>query len=127
MIFSLATLLILQCVGEGVTRAFNLPIPGPIMGMMLLLLISLFRPALADPVELTATALLRNMSIFFVPAGVGIVESFDKLQGGLVAIFAAISLSTALAIGVTALVARALLRFQNKRKRVKGAAGNGSF
>jgi holin-like protein len=111
MIESLVALLFCQLVGEALVHALSLPLPGPVLGMMLLFLALLWRgrkvpgqaqvpEALAD----TSDALLRNLSLLFVPAAVGIVQHVATLRENGLAIAVAIVISTALAMAVTALV-----------------------
>jgi holin-like protein len=110
MIGGLTVLLGFQLAGEVVVRALDLPVPGPVLGMAALLVAMVTVPKLADVTAPVARVLLTNLSLLFVPAGVGIVRHLDKLgsQGG--AIVTAVVLSTALAIavgaGVFVLVAR---------------------
>jgi holin-like protein len=66
----------------------------------------------ADAIEPTALELLRHLSLLFVPAGVGIMVSASALRGNTLAVVVAVAVSTTLAIAVTALVTRALLRMQ---------------
>lgn len=114
MLRSLATLLFFQCLGEGVSYVFRLPIPGPVIGMLLLFGFIMMRPAVADAIEPTALELLRHLSLLFVPAGVGIMVSAQKVRGEALAVIVSVAVSTTLAIAVTALVTRALLRHQRR-------------
>ncbi len=112
MLQALAVLLVFQCLGEGVSQGLSLAVPGPVIGMLLLLGFVMLRPALADAVEPTALEILRHLSLLFVPAGVGIMVSAGRLRGDALAVVVSIVVSTTLAIAVTALVTRALLRRQ---------------
>jgi holin-like protein len=114
MLRALATLLLFQCLGEGVSYVFRLPVPGPVIGMLLLLGFIMMRPAVADAIEPTALELLRHLSLLFIPAGVGIMVSAKKVQGDALAVVVAVAVSTTLAIAVAALVTRALLRRQRR-------------
>jgi holin-like protein len=114
MLFALATLLVFQCLGEGVSYLFGLPVPGPVIGMLLLLAFLVARPKAAEMVEPTALELLRHLSLLFVPAGVGIMVSASAVSGDLFAVVVSIAVSTTLAIAVTALVMRTLLRRSRK-------------
>ncbi|MCG3188821.1 MAG: hypothetical protein LKCHEGNO_01011 [Burkholderiaceae bacterium] len=110
MLRALATLLLFQCLGEGVAYVLRLPVPGPVIGMLLLFLLVSVRPRVADAMEPTALELLRHLSLLFVPAGVGIMVSAGTIRGNALAVVVSIAVSTTLAIAVSAWVTRALLR-----------------
>jgi putative effector of murein hydrolase LrgA (UPF0299 family) len=108
MLQAFAILLIFQCVGEGVAFVTGLPIPGPVIGMLLLFGTLLARPRLLELLEGTASELLRHLSLLFVPAGVGIVVAASSGRGQWLAIVAAVVGSTLLTLGVTAFVMQRL-------------------
>jgi holin-like protein len=114
MLGALAALLFFQCLGEGVSYCFHLPVPGPVIGMLLLFGFLMLRPQAADAIEPTALELLRHLSLLFVPAGVGIMVSASRIRGDAVAVIVSIAVSTTLAIAVAALVTRALMRRQQR-------------
>ncbi|MEA3089603.1 MAG: holin-like protein [Caballeronia sp.] len=118
MLRALATLLLFQCFGEGLSMGLHVPVPGPVIGLLLLFGYLLIRPSAVDSIEPTALELLRHLSLLFVPAGVGIMVAADKVRGEGLAIAVALVVSTTLAIAVTALVTRALMRRQMRRARV---------
>jgi putative effector of murein hydrolase LrgA (UPF0299 family) len=88
----------------------GLPVPGPVIGMLLLFTALVAKPGLAAAVEGTANELLRHLSLLFVPAGVGIVAAAASVSGYWLAIVVAVVVSTLLTLGVTALVLQALTR-----------------
>ncbi|WP_071675464.1 CidA/LrgA family protein [Nioella nitratireducens] len=104
MIFHITVLLVFQLVGEVISRALFPVLPGPVLGMVLLLAAMALIPRLATAIKETATGLLGHLSLLFVPAGVGVIGHMDLLVAHGVAIFAALVLSTVLAIAVGALV-----------------------
>jgi putative effector of murein hydrolase LrgA (UPF0299 family) len=110
MLAAFAILLIFQCLGEGVAFVTGLPIPGPVIGMLLLFAALVARPSLATAVEGTANELLRHLSLLFVPAGVGIVVAASSVSGHWLAIVVAVMASTLLTLAVTALVMQVLTR-----------------
>ena len=122
MLRALATLLVFQCLGEGVSYLFKLPVPGPVIGMLLLFGFLMLRPQIADAIEPTALELLRHLSLLFIPAGVGIMVSAGKVRGDALAVVVSLVVSTTLAIGVTALVTRALLRRQRNEPAARERA-----
>jgi holin-like protein len=98
MILHLATLLFYQLVGEVISRALNLPLPGPVIGMALLFLTLTVLPRVAQAIAPTTKVLLAHLSLLFVPAGVGVVGHLDRFGSDGVAIMTALILSTILAI-----------------------------
>ena len=112
MLQALATLLTFQCLGEGVSYLFRLPVPGPVIGMLLLFGFIMLRPQVANAIEPTALELLRHLSLLFIPAGVGIMVSATRIRGNVLAVIVSVAVSTTVAIVVTAFVTRALLRRQ---------------
>jgi holin-like protein len=110
MLETLALLLALQTLGEVLSYALGLPIPGPVLGMVMLLLLLAPRPSLVARLKATTTTLLQHLSLLFVPAGVGVMVHWQRLSSEGVAIVVAIVVSTVLAIAATALTVRALLR-----------------
>ena len=75
----LAWLLVCQSVGELLSRALSLPLPGPVVGMMILLL-ALRWPAVRTPVAACADFLLSHLSLLFVPVGVGVMTHLDLVS-----------------------------------------------
>lgn len=105
----LALLLLFQAAGEGLTRALALPFPGPVVGLVLLLL-GLRWPLIREPVKASAELLLAHLSLLFVPVGVGVITRLDLVSRYGPQLLAVIVLSTWLGMAVTALVLRGLLR-----------------
>jgi holin-like protein len=102
MIASLSLILLCQLIGEVAVRAIGVPLPGPVIGLVLLLLLLLGRdrfPALArgplanDGVEGVSRGMLANLSLLFVPAGVGVVQKLDLLAEHGTAILAILAVS----------------------------------
>ena len=71
-------LLLLQSIGEVISRALHLPLPGPVVGM-LLLLFALRWHLVHDSVSVVAEFLLQHLSLLFVPVGVGVMTHLDVL------------------------------------------------
>lgn len=99
----LAWLLALQSLGELLARGLHLPFPGPVVGM-LLLLVALRWPLVREPVAACADALLQHLSLLFVPVGVGVMTHLGLVGDYGLRMLLAIALSTFIGIAVTALV-----------------------
>lgn len=81
MIRGLTVLLLLQVVGEIVVDVTGLPVPGPVVGMVLLFgWLQWRRPAADAGTMRAADGLLRHLQLLFVPAGVGIVTHLAVLR-----------------------------------------------
>lgn len=94
MINGLAWLLVCQVVGEVLVRLTGLPVPGPVVGMVVLFGLLLWRrPAEDAGVLRVSDALLRHLQLFFVPAGVGVVVYLGVLRDDAVPIAGALVLS----------------------------------
>lgn len=104
MLPALATLLVFQTIGEVLSYALALPIPGPVLGMALLLAFLLVHEPAVDGLRPTCVELLKHLSLLFVPAGVGVMLHVTRIANEWLPIVAALLGSTALAIVVTALV-----------------------
>lgn len=110
MLGALTVLLVYQLIGEVIVQFTRLPVPGPVIGMLLLFLTLSMRGKLAEPLSDTANGILQHLSLLFVPAGVGVMVHFARVSGEWLPIIVAVLISTALAIAVTALVMRVLMR-----------------
>lgn len=108
MLYTLAILLLFQCLGEGLVFVLKLPVPGPVIGMLLLFAALLLRPRLHALVEPGGTELLRHLSLLFVPAGAGIVAAGAQIGGQWPALVAALVGGTLVTLALTAAVVRAL-------------------
>ena len=99
-----AVLLVFQLVGEIVSRAAGWPVPGPVVGMALLLVALELRLPQDEGLRTVSSGLLSHLSILFVPAGVGVMLHVARIVDEWIPIVVALLASTALAIAVTALV-----------------------
>jgi len=106
MVGSLTLILVCQLVGELVVGALNIPIPGPVVGMLLLLAVLFVKGNVTRTLETTTDGLLRAMSLLFVPAGTGVMMHFQLLGEALVPLSIAVVVSTTVTIVVTALMMR---------------------
>jgi holin-like protein len=110
MLGALTVLLVYQLVGEVLVQLTGLPVPGPVVGMLLLFITLVARKGVPDVLRGTSQQLLSHLSLLFVPAGVGVMLHFDRLGNEWLALSAALVASTVLTIAVTALVMRFLQR-----------------
>lgn len=110
MIAGLVEILLFQGLGEVVSR-FLLPlIPGPVVGLVLLLAWFRVRGRIPQAVEGVADALVQHLGLLFVPAAVGVVMFWPQLRSHAWAVAAALVASVVATIAVTALVLRLAAR-----------------
>jgi holin-like protein len=104
MLHTLAVLLLFQTVGEVLSYALGLPLPGPVLGMALLLVWLLVDKRVAARLRATSLELLKHLSLLFVPAGVGVMVHAGRIADEWWPILVALVVSTVLALAVTAVV-----------------------
>ena len=104
MLAALTTLLLFQLIGEVLARALNLPIPGPVIGMLLLFLTLWLRDGPDTELRETGQTLLQHLSLLFVPAGTGIMVHLHRVADEWLPLAASLLISTFAALAVTALV-----------------------
>ncbi len=111
----LAWLLVFQSIGELLSRGLSLPLPGPVLGMVLML-VGLRFPVVREPVSVCAGFLLSHLSLLFVPVGVGVMTNLDLLgrYGGRKLVV--IAVSTWIGLAVTALV----LYWPDRKRKSEG-------
>ncbi len=110
MLGAFTLLLVYQLAGEVIVQLTGLPVPGPVVGMLLLFVTLAARGGAPQWLRDTCNGLLAHLSLLFVPAGVGVLLHFDRLGAEWLPIVVALVASTVVTIAVTALVMRALQR-----------------
>jgi holin-like protein len=108
MIISLTVILLCQLLGEALARGLAWPLPGPVLGMVFLLVLLSLRdrigmkvPELGKTLDSTGKGLLAHLSLLFIPAGVGVVQRLDVFAEHGVGLAIALVLSTLVTLIVT--------------------------
>ena len=114
MIAGLVRILFFQGLGELVSHFLLTLIPGPVVGLVLLLGWFSVRKRIAPEVEIVATALVQHLGLLFVPAAVGVVMFWPQLRTHAVAVVAALVVSVVLTIAVSALVLKIISKRQGQ-------------
>jgi holin-like protein len=118
MPFALTVLIGAQLAGEVIHRLLHLPLPGPVIGMFILALALVTRAqswltptaSCSSDLHKTATVLISNMGLLFVPAGVGIIAELNILQREWLPIVTGLLVSTVLGLVVTGVVMHRITR-----------------
>ncbi len=104
MLLYLTLIFCCQLMGELITHTFDIPVPGPVLGMLLLFCWLILKKSIPEDLAVVSDGLLNHLSLLFVPAGVGVMMHFRLLGDDWVAIGGSLLVSTTLTILVTALM-----------------------
>ena len=102
-------LLVFQLAGLAVQCVTHIPLPAPVLGMILLAAVLLWRKRPHEPLERTADGLLSLLGLLFVPAGVGVIAELALLRAAWFPLAAGLIVSTLLSLVVTAWTMNRLL------------------
>ena len=108
MLPSLTVLLLCQLTGEVLVRLLKLPLPGPVVGMVILFLGLVVRGRVPSGLDQTVKAILGNFALLFIPASVGVMVHLNAIWTEALPIAAAILGSTILTMVVTGRLMQAL-------------------
>jgi putative effector of murein hydrolase LrgA (UPF0299 family) len=108
MIISLTIILLCQLLGEAVARGLGWPLPGPVLGMLFLLVFLSLRdrigtkvPEFGQALDATGKGLLAHLSLLFIPASVGVIQRLDVLAEHGLGLAVALIVSTFATLVVT--------------------------
>jgi holin-like protein len=104
----LAIILAICFIGEVLNKLLNIPIPGNVIGMIILLISLLTGLIRLEAIEDVAEFLLKHLAFFFVPAGVGIISSMDIIKANLFPMLVVILLSAIVVMVVTGITVQIL-------------------
>ena len=106
MLSAITQLLLFQLAGELLARGLELPVPGPVLGMVLLFAMVVLRGGVDGELQHTAQSLLQHLSLLFVPAGAGIMLHLHRVADEWLPLTLSLLVSTFVTLAVTALVMR---------------------
>lgn len=105
-----ATLLLCQLLGETLSRGLQWPVPGPVIGLLLLFCWLSLRGGPDEDLRQGSQHLLQHLSLLFVPAGTGIVVHLHRVGAEWLPLVLSLLVSTVLTLIVTAAVMHACQR-----------------
>ncbi len=118
MLSYLAVILFCQLIGEIIVRMMKLPIPGPVIGMVILFCGLVLRREIPSELETLGGFLHRHLPLLFVPAGVGIITNLELLMKSWAAFAGAIIVGTILTISITSVIMQFLNRRHMKHQKI---------
>tara|TARA_B110000967_G_scaffold71227_1_gene73709 strand:- start:139 stop:519 length:381 start_codon:yes stop_codon:yes gene_type:complete len=121
MLKSLFIIFFYQLLGEAIQKIFEINIPGPVIGLILLLLsFIIFSKKLTHSkkiikeISVTSNQIINYLSLLFVPIGVGVVMHINYLGDNLFKIFSIIIIGTLATLVFTAFVMEKIINSENK-------------
>lgn len=115
MIGSLLVLIGLQLAGEVIVRLLGLPLPGPVLGMLLLFMALAAYGGPPKALKETSNGFLAHLALLFVPAGTGIVVHSARIADEWLPLAITLVGSTAITLVVTAATMRGIMRLRGDR------------
>ncbi|MCC1495858.1 CidA/LrgA family protein [Alcanivorax sp. 1008] len=112
MLDGLLILLAFQFAGDLLVRTLGLPLPGPVLGMVLLLIALTTRAAVLQRVAPAANLLIGNLTLLFFPIGIGIVLEWERYSKHGLALLVSIVAGTIIALVLVTALLKLLLRSQ---------------
>lgn len=127
MLKSIFIIFLYQLIGESVQKYFELTIPGPVIGLIFLLVSlillrqtkSAYIKKTKEEISHTSNYITSYLSLLFVPIGVGVVMHLTYLEQNYIPVLAVIFISTILTIGFTAVLMEKINNYQKKNVRKK--------
>ena len=115
MVVGILSLLLFQLLGHVLVGAFNLPIPPPVLGLVLLFCYLLVRGQADESLVKTTSILLPLLPLFLIPAGAGIVQHHSLLANEWIPIAVALSVSLVASLVIVPFVFLFFIRLFRKQ------------
>jgi holin-like protein len=97
-------------IGEAMNRLLNIPVPGNVMGMIILLAALLGKLIKLESIEDAAEFMLKHLAFFFIPSGVGLISNMGDIAANLLPMLAVIILSAVVVMVTTGITIQFLKR-----------------
>ena len=101
--------------GEFISQVLSLPIPGNILGMIILLVLLWTKVVKLDQIETISNFLLDHLAFFFIPAGVGLMTSVGIIKDSWLKLIVVCIVTTIIIIASTGLIVQYITRKNAKR------------
>ena len=122
MLNSIFTILLFQLIGEFIQKFTEISIPGPVIGLILLLGVLLIRakyfkeyPSIEDSLVNFSERFLNYLPLLFIPIGVGVVMHLSLLEENLISVIGIIVLGTLLTLALTGFIMEKFLKNDNQK------------
>lgn len=122
MLNSIFTILLFQLIGEFIQKFTEISIPGPVIGLILLLGVLLIRakyfkehPSIEKSLVDFSERFLNYLPLLFIPVGVGVVMHLSLLEENLISVISIIVLGTLLTLALTGFIMEKFLKNDNQK------------
>lgn len=122
--FQIAFLYVLSLLGGIIVEFLHVPLPGSIIGLIILLLLLHMKIVKKEYVADGAGFLLPILTLLFIPATVGVVNYPELLSWLGVSLLIITIISTIFSLGVTAKFAQKLEQTERQKEEVEVYASN---
>ena len=117
MIGEFMLILVINYIGILISTVLHFPLPGTITALLLLFLLLQFKVLKLEKIENAGNFLLLNMTIFFMPPTVKIIDSYELLEKDLFKIIVIIIVSTFLTMGITGKVVQLMIDLKERKEK----------
>lgn len=103
--------------GELISKGLSLPLPGNILGMIILLILLCTNIIKIEKIENISSFFLDHLSFFFIPAGVGLISSFNSIKDSILSILLLCIITTIIVLLTTGYVVQGMIKIKENKKR----------
>lgn len=114
IILQIAVVFAICWVGEIVAAQLPIPFPASVLSMILLFILLMIRFIRVEHIREKAEFMTKNMAVFFIPAGVGIIDNYIYVQGNVLPLLTVCFVSTVLTFLATGWTVKAVIRLQER-------------
>ena len=115
-LFRLSIVLLISLIGEILHAIIPLPVPAGIYGMILMFVSLCTGIVRLESVRTVGMFLMEIMPVMFIPAAVGLLDSWDALKSMLLPCCIALVPVTLIVMAVSGRTTQALVRAQNQKR-----------
>ena len=118
----IAIIMVIAFIGEVLNHLIPLPVPASIYGIVIMLILLMTGRLKVESVKEVSAFLIEIMTITFIPATAGLMNSFHLLHGALFAYIVILVLSTYAVMIVSGRVSQSVIRAEKEFEKKKGGA-----
>ena len=110
-------ILLISFLGEILRAVIPLPIPASIYGLVLMLAALMTHLLPLEAVQDSGKFLIEIMPLMFIPAAVGLLESWGALSGIFAEVAVITAVSTVLVMGISGIVTQWIIRAERRKEK----------